>query len=106
MTDNIDFSGAWEGVWNSLSTDAQGLLSILSIVGVLLVVLGLFKMFLQRTRGGGNSSALWWTILVGAILCAPNVILPLLLTLIDSLANMVTDISDGATSPDPPGPTQ
>lgn len=90
-TTSIDFAGSWSKFWTAISGSLGGLTTILSIVGMLLVVGGILGYIWERRKGGGGGghSKLGWTILVGAILAGPNVVIPALLTLFDFAANVI-----------------
>lgn len=90
----VDLSGAWTGFWNTVTSSWTGLANMLTIIGLILVVFALVKWAWDRRRGGGmqGSGALWGSLIPGAILLAPKVIIPLLLWFIDAIANLVVDI--------------
>lgn len=93
--DPVDFSGAWDALWTaqSLSPEAERLMTI---AGGGLILYSIITFAWQRHRGrpdrGGrnnNGNGLAWTILIGCLLAAPEVIFPLLLTGVDTVANTV-----------------
>lgn len=92
MAGDIDLSASWDTFWTAVSGPAGPILSLLSVVGVLLVVMALVKWAWDRRRGGGGgmgqqSSAVWGALLVGSILSAPNILIPMLLLVMDVIAN-------------------
>jgi hypothetical protein len=89
MAAEVDLSGAWSTFWNAVtsSTGAQ-LTNVLSVLGVALLVFAFASYMWQRARSkGGDSGKLWWAVAIGATLAAPGVIFPLVLTVVDLIAN-------------------
>lgn len=95
MANNVDLVSGWNGVWSSIqSTVGTQLTGLLTAVGVLIVVFALGKWFWERRRGGGGAghSALMYSMAVGALLASPDLVLPVLLTIIDYLCNAVVGV--------------
>jgi len=85
----LNLSGAWKAFWEGISSGLGNLPMGLAIIGMLIIVAGLVKFFWDKRRGGGgNNSQLVWTSVVGALLAAPNLIIPLLLGILDLVVNM------------------
>lgn len=88
MQNQINLKGGWAAVWAVVDKAAPGLSALMLSVGVILVVFALGKwLWDKRKGGGGNSSALMWTAIVGAALAGPTVIFPILLGLVDWVLN-------------------
>jgi hypothetical protein len=104
--DEIDLSGGWDTLWGSL-TDATGfgnVMNLVTVIGVAIVVLAflgwLWKKFSNRPvpgMGSGGGSGLVWAMIVGAVLTAPNLLLPTVLTFVDLLLNAGVSIFQGTT---------
>lgn len=62
---------------------------------MLIIVAGIVKYLWDKRRGGGNTNALVWTIVVGAVLAAPALIIPILLAAIDVVVNAVVKVIAG-----------
>lgn len=100
--DPIDFSGAWSELWASIRGNITPEMSdLMTVAGGALIVYSIVTFIWQRHRGrpdrgnrGSNGSGLGWTILIGCILAAPEVLIPLLLTGVDAVANTVLDAFD------------
>lgn len=89
----INLKGGWATVWSAVKSAAPGLGPLLTSIGVILVVFALGKwLWDKRKGGGGNSSSLAWTALVGAALAGPEIIFPILLGFIDWGINFVVGI--------------
>ena len=92
---SVNFQSGWSTVWKSVSgaVGAQ-LTTLLTAIGVVLVVFAIIRWLWDRRRSGfqGNHSGLLWTIGVGAVLAAPDVIIPLLLGLADLITNAVVGL--------------
>ncbi|GAB2733291.1 hypothetical protein [Nocardioides pakistanensis] len=102
---DIDLSGAWDKFWGAITaaSGADQIINLLGIIGVALVAMALIKWAWDRRRGGGGgmgqqSSAVWGALLIGAILSAPGVILPILLTFMDVIANAGISIWNNTTA--------
>lgn len=85
----IDLSGVWADAWATLSPDVQELLELISYIGVALIVVSLLTYAWQRRNGKAKAGPLVWTILIGCLACAPNLIIPGVLALIDGTAGAV-----------------
>lgn len=78
--------------WSSLTGAAgmNGIVKLAAIVGVALVAWALIKWAWDRRRGGGaggQHQGVMGALLIGAILSAPSVLLPILLTFLDVIVN-------------------
>lgn len=92
----INLSGSWNTLWSSVEgAIGSKLTTLMAVIGTLIVVLALVKWAWDRRRGQGGgqgSGAIWGALLVGAILSAPGVIIPVGLTIVDALANAVYSV--------------
>jgi len=87
---DVDLAGAWDKFWNAISGDLSGLLDVITIIGVALVIFSIISYFWRKRRGGNmmqDSNTVLWVMALGAILCAPQVIFPLVLKLFDQIIN-------------------
>lgn len=88
--DKVDLAGSWTKAWSVFSTGNEKIFTILSVVGVIIFVASLAGYIWQRRRGsGGNTGAVIGAGVVGMLFCAPQVVIPLLLVIVDLLANTV-----------------
>lgn len=90
----IKLKDGWAGLWGAVEK-AMGtqFTTLLSIIGVALVVFALGKwLWDKRKGGGGNSSALIWTAIVGAALAGPQIVFPILLTFVDWIINAIINV--------------
>ena len=96
MTGAINLTAGWTKLWGAISGVIGGQIStLLTIAGVILVLFAICKYFFDKRRGGSASQGLgtvMWTLVCGAILSAPQVIIPLVLTLLDFVINTVVAI--------------
>lgn len=84
----VSLKAGWTTLWGSVSSAAPGLTSMLTVIGVALVLIAVIGWIWQRRRGGGGqSSGMIWTLVVGAVLSAPAVVIPILLTIVDWIIN-------------------
>jgi len=87
----VDLRGGWDAAWAPIqSILGAGVLKIVAAIGVLIVVSAFAKWVWDKRRGGGgNSSALLWSLAIGALLTGPTVVIPVALWLFDGVANVV-----------------
>lgn len=92
----VNLAGGWNTLWSAISTVIGGqIMLILTIIGVIMVVFAIGKYFFDKRRGGSAGQGLGvvlWTLVFGSILAAPQVIIPLLLTILDLVINAIIAI--------------
>jgi len=82
--------------WNQLIGKIPGgVLTVLTIIGVALIVIFVAKWIWGRRRGGGGgmSGFPWLAIIFGAILAGPTVTVPAILTILQALVNVVINLA-------------
>lgn len=97
--EKVDLSGGWDQFWSALkgASGMDQILNLMTIIGVIIVVFALLKWTWDRRRGGGfggggGSGGVWGALLVGAVLTAPALLFPIMLTVLDVIANAVVSI--------------
>lgn len=90
----INISDQWNLLWSAVSSGAPALTGILSAVGALLVIGALVMWVIKRRtqRGLGDLTAVWGSLIIGAVLLAPAVVIPLILKLVDIIVNIVVSL--------------
>jgi hypothetical protein len=92
----VNLAGGWNTLWAAISGAIGGqVMAIMTVIGVVLVVFAIGKYFFDKRRGGGVTQGLgvvMWTLVFGAILAAPQAIIPLVLTLLDLIINSILAI--------------
>jgi hypothetical protein len=86
----VNLTAGWTLIWSTISAGLGGVAGALTVFGTLLVVLGFASWLWQKRRGSGGGqgqSGLLWTVLIGALLVTPGVVLPILLTAVDIVLN-------------------
>jgi hypothetical protein len=96
---SVDLAGSWQTLWSSINGSIGGLLKILGIVGLLLVVGSVLKWLWERRRGGVGGglqahSNVLFTAVLGALLAAPNFMVPWILTVLDTIVNAIASIGN------------
>ncbi|GAA4188812.1 hypothetical protein GCM10022288_15640 [Gryllotalpicola kribbensis] len=95
-TGTINFKGAWDTTWRSISgVIGPQVTGLMTIIGVLLVVFAVGKWIFDKRRGGGAASGLGpvlWALIAGALLAAPGVIIPAFLGILDTVINMLVHL--------------
>lgn len=91
---SVDFAGSWSTFWSTVTSavGGSGLTTLLTIIGVGFAVWALVQYLLEKRRGGGDTKGLTWKIVIAAACCAPTVVFPILLTIVDWAANIVINI--------------
>jgi hypothetical protein len=90
---SINLAGSWSTFWASTSKSIGTLTTLLTTVGMLLVIGAILKYVWERRRGGGSSpTTLLWTLLVGGVLAGPDVFIPTILTLADDVINAISSV--------------
>jgi len=94
-TTTIDLASSWSSLWGKISGPLGPFLSLFALVGAAMVVFGIVKWVLDMRKGGGGIAShkkLIFTILVGAILAGPDIVMPIFLTIVDGAANVFVGI--------------
>lgn len=96
MNGTVDLTSGWNTLWGAIQGVIGGpVMTLLTIIGVILVIASISSYFFQKRRGGGAMQGLgpvMWTLVCGALLAAPQVIIPLVLTLLDFAINTLVAI--------------
>jgi len=96
---SVNFVSDWSGTMGALQS-APGvtqILLILTYVGVIIVVLALLRWLWDirkagSFRGTGTHHKLFLSMMVGALLAAPTLVIPAFLTLLDLFTNAIIGI--------------
>lgn len=91
MNNSVDFTAAWTTFWGAINRgEFSKLMTIITVIGVL-VFLAALAGFAWRKRkgGGGDTKGLWWALVIGAVASAPNVLIPIALTIVDLVVNIL-----------------
>lgn len=91
---DINLHTGWSNAWKPINQIlGPGVLKIVAAIGVIIVVAAFGKWIWDKRRGGGgNSSALLWSLAIGALLTGPDLLIPLVLWTFDALANTVVSL--------------
>lgn len=101
--ESVDLSKGWTDVWVGLKGNGAfaGVMNLLTAVGAVIVVMAIAKLLWEKRRGGGGgggmgggkgSEGIMWALALGALLAAPNLILPVMLQILDIIANGVAGV--------------
>ncbi len=80
---STDFAGSWAVFWGAVSGSMGNLPVLLGVIGMLMVVGAIFGWIFQRRKGGGGTGKFILTLVIGAIIAGPQVIIPAILKVID-----------------------
>lgn len=95
----IDLHDSWGKLWSAVTTGFPQLTGILTVVGVILLVAAVIKYLWDRRRGqGGNHHPVIGAMLIGAVLAAPAFLLPVALTLLDGVMNIIANLASSVSS--------
>lgn len=94
---SVDFASSWTTLWGSVSGSISGLTKILGIIGLLLVVGSVLKWLWERRRGGMGGgfqahSNILFTLVLGAVLAAPDFMIEWMLVILDTIVNAIASI--------------
>ncbi len=84
--------GAWTTFWNAINQGSfSRLMTIITVLGVCAVVFaGLGFLWRKRRNNGGDAKGLWWSLGgLGAAASAPNFLIPIVLTVLDLVINII-----------------
>lgn len=96
----VNLKGGWTSFWTAITAGFPTITTMMTIVGVILVVFALVKWAWDRRRGGGmaqGAQPLWGALIPGAILAAPDMLFPILLGILDLVINVVISLINAAT---------
>lgn len=92
----VNLSQGWTTFWNAVKGSLGGIDTVMTIVGVLIVVGAVLKWVFERRKSGGggmgNHQPVLWALLAGAALASPDLIIPIFLTILDVIANAFISI--------------
>lgn len=89
----VNLLAGWNELWGRLSASMPPKVSeLMLIVGAALVVFSIVKWLWgkhrgSKSKGGGGSMA--WTLMIGALLAAPQAVIPMVMATADFVINMV-----------------
>lgn len=97
MGNRVDFTGRWNDLYShalASGSISPELMRVLGWLGAALVVWSLFQWVRGRSsgKGGDGKSKLGYTLVLGAALAAPHIIIPAVLTLVDAASNFVVGL--------------
>lgn len=92
-TASIDLVSGWNTLWTPFSSSNKALVTIITAVGVALIVFAILKFVWQRQKGQGVGwQTLGWPLAAGAILAGPNLLIPLLLKIAQAVIDFVVKL--------------
>ncbi|GEL48044.1 hypothetical protein CHO01_31600 [Cellulomonas hominis] len=91
MNSSVNLVGAWTTFWNAINQGSfSRLMTIITVLGVCAVVFaGLGFLWRKRRNNGGDAKGLWWSLGLGAAASAPNFLIPIVLTVLDLVINII-----------------
>lgn len=98
--EQVDFQGGWNSFWGAISGQLGGLGTILTWVGMLMVLGSVIGFIWQKRRGGGGGQGLagvFIVMFIGALLAAPGALIPGLLGIIDWVGNVIIALVNRAS---------
>lgn len=90
----IDMASGWSQVWGAISSalGSSGT-TLMTAIGVLIAVFSTVVWLWERRKGnGGGHHKLLYSLLFGALLMGPVIVIPIVLTIADYAVNAVLNI--------------
>ena len=93
-TSNINLVSGWNTLWNAINGALGSLATLLTAVGAAMVVIAIVGWIWERRRGGGGQGhqKLLWTLIIGAVLASPDLLIPFFLTVADFIINAIANL--------------
>ena len=99
MNSNIDLTSGWDTLWASIvGATGQTFTNVLTVVGVALMIFAAGKWIWSRRTGRGNSNDVTYSMVFGALLAGPQVVIPLILTFFELVINLGVGVFSGVVS--------
>ncbi|WP_344808182.1 hypothetical protein [Microlunatus ginsengisoli] len=85
----VNLSGQWNTFWSTLKQAVPSLPTVLGMLALIMVVCAIVMWVWGKRRNirAGDNQILLGALAVGALFAAPDIVLPILLTIIDGVAN-------------------
>lgn len=102
----VDLAGGWSTFWTGIqkgNPTFSSITTLMTVIGTIVVVMAFGKWLWEKRKGtgggggGGRSDGILWALAAGAMLAAPNLIIPIVLTILDTVANGVAGVFDTTT---------
>lgn len=94
FTPGVHLASDFNTLWGSISktTGFATFQWLLTVVGLLLVLSSVLTYVWKRRSGQGDHKHVFTTLIVGAVLLAPTVLVPFLLTIADVIINAIVSV--------------
>ncbi|AZZ54994.1 hypothetical protein [Rathayibacter iranicus] len=90
--EKINLAAGWEALWRTITSNTTGLNEALTVIGVVVLLVGVIPWAWQKRKGGGGGGALsgfpWWSVIIAAVFAGPVVVIPLILNLVSVIINV------------------
>jgi len=93
---SINLAGGWATAWTAIAGSSSRLPFVLAVIGTLLAVFAVVEYIRESRRGGGNHQKLIFTLVAAALIGAPDVDVPVLLTGVDFIVNALIGLLHSA----------
>lgn len=107
--EKVSVAAEWDNFWSAITSSNPQVTGVLSFLGIAIAVWAVIVWIRDSRRGSTTQAGKgpMWMLFLGLALCAPGVVLPLVLGLFDIIANLVMGLLGGvvgAESAEPPTP--
>lgn len=96
MFATINLASGWSQVWGAISPvlGSSGT-SLMTGIGVIIAVFSVVAWLWERRKGGGGQGhhKLLWSLLIGALLAGPAIVIPAALVIADFVVNGIIAIA-------------
>ena len=96
MNNKVDLTSGWNKLWSAISGVAPEFWVALTMIGVGLIIFATGKWALEKYtgRGGQGGKTIMWALVVGCLLAAPAVLIPLMLGIFELIISLVVSLFD------------
>lgn len=94
MNGKIDLTSGWNNLWGAISGVSPEFWMAMTMIGVGLIIFATAKWAFEKYtgRGGQGGKTIMWALVVGCLLAAPAVLIPLVLGVFELIISLVLSL--------------
>lgn len=96
--EKVSVAAQWDEFWGTLTESNPQITGILSFVGIAIAAWAVIRWIMDARNGGATRAGKgpMWLLFLGLALTAPGMVIPLVLSVFDIVANLVLGLVGGA----------